>query len=96
MFASLQFSSLEWSNYTHVERLDKIEEFWCKHRSQLPSWTEFASLVLLLQPTAGCVDKFHATLDEVVKEEETKPAEYHLEAAVTLRYNRGSPMNAAY
>lgn len=89
-------SSLEWSNYTHVERLDKIEEFWCKHTSHLPSWSEFVSLVLLLQPTVRCVDKFHAKLDEVIKEEETKPAEYHLEAAVTLRYNRGSPINAAY
>ena len=88
--------SLEWSNYTYVERLDKIEEFCCIHKSYLPAWSEYASLVLLLQPTLRCVDKFQATLDEFFKEEGTTPAEYHLEAAVTLRYNRGSSMNAAY
>lgn len=88
--------SLEWSNHTYVARLSKIIEFWCKHKSYLPAWSEYASLVLLLQPTLRCVDKFQATLDEVIKEKETEPAEYHLEAAVTLRYNRGSSRNAAY
>ena len=80
---------LDWSNDTYQTRLINIETFWGKHRL-LPAWTEFAHLVLLLQPSTACVERSFSMHKYIMGDQRSSSMQDKIEASLMLRYNRGT------
>ena len=81
-------STLDWSNDVYAVRIKNVETFWACHKL-LPAWTEFAHLVLLLQPTSACVERAFSILKYIMGDQQVASLSDKIEASLMLRYNRG-------
>ena len=85
---SIACSGLNWKDDKYDVRLEKVEEFWSRHRL-LPAWTEFAHIVFLLQPTSACVERAFSVLKYIMGDQQVASLQDKIEASLMLRYNRG-------
>ena len=60
-------------------------EFWKAHADKLPSWSETAKKVLLLQPSA---ERAFSLLKSTFNEQQLSSLEDYIEASMMLQYNK--------
>jgi hypothetical protein len=79
--------NINYNNCTNFKDIvDKIHQFWTNHRS-LKSWTKFAHLCYLLQPSSSCVERAFSSLKYLLGDQQSNSYNDRTECSAMLGYN---------
>jgi len=81
-------ATADWDVNTVIEKAKLIETFWTKHQN-LPAWTEFAHLCMLLDPSSASVERAFSILKYLFTDLQSRSLQDKIEASLMLRFNRG-------